>query len=217
MVSGCSGQEEKGGSLNNTSDLTGPGLFEADNLSWYDYNLTNMTSNRMERQLTVSYSDDQYVYKYANNTYGGGLTKKTSIDMIWLDTNRELYVDIHNNKTDGTPVYLLVTVVNNGTPRSIAPPVNPSSNNTWLVQSRALDLADRFDVEKYPDLYASGFDFISYNGSSYYCQVYESDKDREFRAWRNASMPLPLKIIANCSGTDSDMNGVWTFDLCGWG
>jgi hypothetical protein len=79
------------------------------------------------------------------------------------------------------------------------------------------DLADRFDVEKHPDIHVSGFDFLSYNNSTAYCSVYGSYEDPVFRAWRNASMPVPVKIIAHFNATRTDVPEVWAFDLVGWG
>ncbi len=222
IASGCSGRVENGGGLNNTGDQSWPKLFDKGRVSWYEYNLTNMTSGRMERQLTVSYSDSEYMYTFANGTKGGGPTVKTSVRMTWLDMDRIYGADIQDNKSDGRPVNLIIYMGETRAPHSIAP-LGPydsgasAANNTWLITARSYDLADRFDVEKHQDIHVSGFDFLSYNNSTIYCSVFASYGDPVFRAWRNASMPVPVKIIAYSNATRTDIPEVWAFELAGWG
>lgn len=222
LVSGCSGKEEKGGGIVNTGNQSWPNLFDRDNLSWFMYNMTNMTSDRIERQLTVSYSDSEIGFKFANGTKWSLPTVKTKIHMEWLDMDRIYGADIQDNKSDGNPVSLIIFMGNKSVAHSIAPlsPMDSAAsmaNNSWLIFARSCDLAARSDVKNNSNLHVSGFDFLTYNNSIYYCSVYESYEDPVFRAWHNDSMPVPLKILENFNATRTDVPEVWTFELVGWG
>jgi hypothetical protein len=216
LVSGCSWQEEKGDGTVITGDRTWPKLFDRDNLSWYEYGMIDGTTGMLDRELTVRYGADPY--EHPENIPGGAPVKVTHVNVSWLKINRRYESTIWTNERDGSVIYLEFWQMINGTPYSLAPVWlgDPVLEKPWIVRAGEGDLAARFDDWMGPGLHVSGFDFIGHNGSTYYCPVYESYNDSTFRAWRNASFPVPLKIVANITD-DAIIKGLWTFELAGWG
>jgi hypothetical protein len=217
LVSGCSGQEEKGGDIVNTGDHSWPRLFDIANLSSYEYGMINGTTGMLERQLKVWYGEDPYVHIDLKNVSGDAPVKVTNVNISWLYINRRYESKIYTNEQNGSVIYLEFWQMINGKPYSLAPVWwgNPARENPWIVRSEEGDLSALFDDWMGPSMYVSGFDFVEYNGSTYYCSVYKSYNDSTIRAWRNASFPVPLKMVVNI-GNSSIIKGLWTFELAGW-
>ena len=171
-----------------------------------------------ERQLKVWYGEDPYVHIDLKNVSGGAPVTVTNVNVSWLNIDRGYESKIYTNDQDGSVIYLVIWISDNGFHDGLMLVSwgNPVREKPWIVRSGEGDLAARFDDWMGPGLHVSGFDFIEYNGSTCYCSVYESYDDPTFRAWRNASFPVPLKIVANINDTGIT-NGLWTFELTGWG
>lgn len=218
MASGCSGHVKNAVSPNNTSDHSWPRLFDVINLSWFKYDMINSTTGTLERNLTIWYGEDPNVHVNLSKISGGAPVTVTNVRIYWLNINRRYESETYTTDSDGVVIYSYFWMMNNGTPHSLVlvPWGNPFKQNPSTARLDAGDLVALFDDGMGPGLHVSGFDFLQYNGSYYYCSVYESYNDSTFRAWHNASFPVPLKITASI-GNQSIIEGRWTFLLSGWG
>lgn len=191
---------------NTTIVRSGPSrLFDMDGISWYQYDVQQQTKDTVEYQ--------KHIVEYSNETYHTGVpVKHTSITQFWLHKDLVAGLDIWDNLSDGSAVDSRFGGRYNGTPYSLAPGAGGAAG------LRMYDVSTRFDAGRDSTLKAIGFEPVSYGDQIYNCTVYVMPgENATYKVWHNASLPLPLRISIDSRYPNDFPDGLWTYELEGWG
>ncbi len=191
---------------NTTVAWPGPSrLFDMDGISWYQYDVQQQTKDTVEYQ--------KHIVEYSNETYYTGVpVKHTSISRLWLHKDLVSSSDIWDNSSDGSAVDSRFGGRYNGTPYSLAPGAGGAAG------LRMYDVSTRFDAGRDSTLKAIGFEPVSYGDQIYNCTVYVMPgENATYKVWHNQSLPLPLRISIDSRYPNDFPDGLWRYELEGWG
>ena len=185
-----------------------------DNVSWYEYLITNEMGNLTTIQ--------KLEIDYWPNNINGQPGKHTDIQQISMYDYRRATgwsFDIAGGKLSGD----YVDGLQNGTLVHYGLGVFGRDN---LLQLKNLDISTRFDAVTDSTMKPLKNETISFNGEWYDCLVYEVHEQNDtFMIWHNSSLPLPPKIVAYyddptpylCHEHGVSYTGSCTYDLLDWG
>lgn len=208
LVSGCSGQGE---TSNNTTVHPPSGLSGADQMSWYEYNMTEMYNYGGYDQGSWRdgwanwYEPVKVKVGSVNGTWQGkpAVHKRINMTPHFYD----VYVDSEGKILAGN-----YTTVYEGDARPISlPPGGDYAQGIGYI-----DIPARLEAEKNDTRELAGYEVVSYKGTLYNCTTYNmSAGENNYTIWCNASLPVPARIFAYPGGSEQGVQRI--FELVGWG